>query len=193
MASTQAHSLHAQPGPINQNVVCAHGYGGIVLPDDPHGTVTIDGTPRHLAGDCGETATFRVPGRPMAALGTVALCPTHLRRYFDAFPDVEAKLRERFDVAAHLPSQPRLTLAQTAATRSIDGVAYRRLGVDQHAAVHYYAAVAHTVVVTDVFLRPERVEPLDDRPLSDWLEYVTLRRGWRDLDDDLAWPGGDVA
>lgn len=53
-----------------------------------------------------------------------------------------------------------------------------RLGTDQTGAVHYYDDRADRILVAregDI----EHVEPLDGRPVSDWMAYVGDRRGWR--------------
>lgn len=53
-----------------------------------------------------------------------------------------------------------------------------RIGTDCTGAVHYYDQPHDRVLVArdgDI----ERVQPLEGRPVSDWIGYVGSERGWR--------------
>jgi hypothetical protein len=53
-----------------------------------------------------------------------------------------------------------------------------RIGTDADGAKHYYHRNWHAVVVIGAGRELEHIQRLDDRPLTDWYDFVDQRRGW---------------
>lgn len=60
--------------------------------------------------------------------------------------------------------------------------AYIALGVDSTGCWHTYRTADETILVTDG-VGITRREPLNGRPVDDWIAYVDDRRGWLDHPD----------
>jgi|AntRauTorcE11898_2_1112593.scaffolds.fasta_scaffold12453_1 hypothetical protein len=83
MSGVVQNTLHDSPGPLDDQECNHRGQ----LPRDP---------PPEFTQHCEEIAVFAVP-HPNGLGQCLALCPWHLERYLDAYPQKAQRLTERFD------------------------------------------------------------------------------------------------
>jgi hypothetical protein len=97
MSGIAKNTLRDQPGPLDDSTECHHRGQ---LPQDP---------PTEYTQHCQQTAVFAVP-HPNGLGQCLGLCPWHLARYLDAYPERRDTLATRFDLDDHVPETPWLVL-----------------------------------------------------------------------------------
>lgn len=170
--SRHAHSLTASPGPVDQDDVdCGH--GGTLFATDP---------PEWAVEPCHEPAVWRV--ELPNTLGTITVCPYHLHRWADAYPDradAYGQQFERFDAAQ--PSRCWTTGRDLPRLTHGDGEIWTRLGLDQRGHARYYRdhPDGHRLLT---FAPGWTVEDLRliGGDLEDVLDHVAATVGWVDID-----------
>jgi len=119
-------------------------------------------------------------------MGHRAFCPFHFARYLATWSEeIEADLRECFDVDEHLPpAYAFVELDDVPEEIKIERRLFVRVGLDQAGAAHFSSERESTVVVA---------EPTEDdldytihsppgEVLARWLTHVRERRGWAEFD-----------
>jgi hypothetical protein len=156
--------------------VCDH--GGPALPTDPD---DLD-----LFGPCDAAGAVHTPWPQTQVVGSVVVCEWHLARLLAAYPDLEAKLRERFaeqdhDLDDYLPDHAFVSLDDAPAEFPYDDGLWFRCGLDQRGEAHYRRDGGEMVLV----LGPDfEVRAANRVSVSTWMEYVRGWRGWAEVD----WP-----
>lgn len=108
MSGVARNTLSDTPGPLPDAQECNH-CGQ--LPQDP---------PTEFTQHCEQDAVFAVP-HPNGLGQCLGLCPWHLTRYVEAFPDHAERLRQRFDLNEYLPDEAWTSLDDLPSTTTVDG------------------------------------------------------------------------
>lgn len=126
MSGVARNSLQDKPGPLPDDPECNHRGQ---LPQDP---------PPEFCRHCDCAANFAVP-HPNGLGQCLALCPWHLARYLEAYPDQEAQLRDRFDLDDYLPEAAWLGLDDLPSRTEVEGAEDRweLLALDQRGFGYY--------------------------------------------------------
>jgi len=131
MSGIAKNTLRDQPGPLDETTECHHRGQ---LPQDP---------PTEFTQHCQQDAVIAVP-HPNGLGQCLALCPWHLARYLDAYPEKRDHLAGRFDLEQHKPDTPWLDLDDVPNQTHVDGEddRWHLFALDQRGHA-YYAPTVH--------------------------------------------------